>query len=143
MMAVLSLVVMSSQFTADGAIPAPTPAKGPTWRRAALVGRAGRGQEPGALVDDPDAPDPKAPKMTWVHWVLYDLPPTATSLPAGVKQGDAAAGHARSGSTTGSSPAGAARARPSDAIATSSSSTRSTPCCPISPAPTRPSSKRP
>jgi Raf kinase inhibitor-like YbhB/YbcL family protein len=37
------------------------------------------------IVDDPDAPDPKAPKMTWVHWVLYDLPPSATGLPEGVK----------------------------------------------------------
>lgn len=27
------------------------------------------------IVDDPDAPDPKAPKMTYVHWVLYNLPP--------------------------------------------------------------------
>jgi len=35
------------------------------------------------IVDDPDAPDPKAPKMTWVHWVLYDIPPTATGLPEG------------------------------------------------------------
>lgn len=26
------------------------------------------------IVDDPDAPDPKAPKMTYVHWVLYDIP---------------------------------------------------------------------
>jgi Raf kinase inhibitor-like YbhB/YbcL family protein len=33
------------------------------------------------VVDDPDAPDPKAPKRTWVHWVLYDIPPSATSLP--------------------------------------------------------------
>ena len=33
------------------------------------------------IVDDPDAPDPKAPKMTWVHWVLYNLPPTTTGLP--------------------------------------------------------------
>ena len=32
------------------------------------------------IVDDPDAPDPKAPKMTWVHWVVYNLPPTATGL---------------------------------------------------------------
>ena len=25
------------------------------------------------IVDDPDAPDPAAPKFTWVHWVLYNL----------------------------------------------------------------------
>ncbi|HEY3215479.1 MAG TPA: YbhB/YbcL family Raf kinase inhibitor-like protein [Candidatus Eisenbacteria bacterium] len=36
------------------------------------------------IVDDPDAPDPKAPKLTWVHWVLYDIPPRATSLPEAV-----------------------------------------------------------
>jgi Raf kinase inhibitor-like YbhB/YbcL family protein len=36
------------------------------------------------VVDDPDAPDPKAPKMTWVHWLLYDLPPGATGLPEAV-----------------------------------------------------------
>lgn len=32
------------------------------------------------IVDDPDAPDPAAPKMTWVHWVLYNLPTVATGL---------------------------------------------------------------
>jgi Raf kinase inhibitor-like YbhB/YbcL family protein len=37
------------------------------------------------IVDDPDAPDPKAPKMTWVHWVLYNLPPSCTHLPAAVQ----------------------------------------------------------
>ncbi len=36
------------------------------------------------IVDDPDAPDPAVPKMTWVHWVLYNLPPDTTGLPAGV-----------------------------------------------------------
>ena len=35
------------------------------------------------IVDDPDAPDPKAPKRTWVHWVLYDIPASATGLPEG------------------------------------------------------------
>lgn len=33
------------------------------------------------IVDDPDAPDPNAPKMTWVHWVLYNLPATLSALP--------------------------------------------------------------
>jgi Raf kinase inhibitor-like YbhB/YbcL family protein len=33
------------------------------------------------IVDDPDAPDPEAPQRTWVHWVLYDLPPQSSGLP--------------------------------------------------------------
>lgn len=36
------------------------------------------------IVDDPDAPDPAHPKMTWVHWILYNLPPDLSGLPAGV-----------------------------------------------------------
>jgi Raf kinase inhibitor-like YbhB/YbcL family protein len=36
------------------------------------------------IVDDPDAPDPRAPKMTWVHWVLYNLPPETRELPEAV-----------------------------------------------------------
>lgn len=37
------------------------------------------------IVDDPDAPDPKAPRMVWVHWLLYNLPPESSGLPEGVK----------------------------------------------------------
>ena len=40
------------------------------------------------IVDDPDAPDPAAPKMTWVHWMLYNMPPSTTSLPPGVSRAD-------------------------------------------------------
>ena len=32
------------------------------------------------IVDDPDAPDPRAPKMTFVHWVLYNIPQTSSTL---------------------------------------------------------------
>ena len=37
------------------------------------------------IVDDPDAPDPAAPKTTWVHWVLYAIPATVHALPEGVR----------------------------------------------------------
>ncbi len=33
------------------------------------------------IVDDPDAPDPKDPKMTFVHWIVYNLPVTINNLP--------------------------------------------------------------
>lgn len=36
------------------------------------------------IVDDPDAPDPAAPRMTWVHWVLYNIPASADTLPDAV-----------------------------------------------------------
>ena len=39
------------------------------------------------IVDDPDAPDPAAPKMTWVHWVLYNIPPDADQLPEDANRG--------------------------------------------------------
>jgi hypothetical protein len=44
------------------------------------------------IVDDPDAPDPKAPRMIYVHWVLYNLPPSASGLPEGVGTKDLPAG---------------------------------------------------
>ncbi len=44
------------------------------------------------IVDDPDAPDPAAPQMTWVHWLLYGLPPSASALPEGVAEGALPAG---------------------------------------------------
>ena len=37
------------------------------------------------IVDDPDAPDPAAPQITWVHWVLYNIPPSASGLKQGIK----------------------------------------------------------
>jgi Raf kinase inhibitor-like YbhB/YbcL family protein len=44
------------------------------------------------IMDDPDAPDPQAPEMVWVHWVVYNIPPNTRSLPenaarAGLPQG--------------------------------------------------------
>ena len=44
------------------------------------------------IVDDPDAPDPKAPQRVWVHWVVYNIPPDVKGLrenasKAGLPQG--------------------------------------------------------
>jgi Raf kinase inhibitor-like YbhB/YbcL family protein len=33
------------------------------------------------IVEDPDAPDPNAPKTTWIHWILYNIPPTVRAFP--------------------------------------------------------------
>lgn len=37
------------------------------------------------IVDDPDAPDPAAPKRTWVHWLLYNLPVASSGLPEAIR----------------------------------------------------------
>jgi Raf kinase inhibitor-like YbhB/YbcL family protein len=49
------------------------------------------------IVDDPDAPDPRAPRTVWVHWVVYDLPASARSLPEAVRSARALPAGARMG----------------------------------------------
>lgn len=44
------------------------------------------------IVDDPDAPDPNAPKMTWVHWLLFNIPANVHELPAAIAPADLPAG---------------------------------------------------
>jgi Raf kinase inhibitor-like YbhB/YbcL family protein len=85
MLAMLSLVLMSARFNHGGAIPTEFTCEGPD--RAPPLHWSGvpaNAKSLALVVDDPDAPDPKAPQMTWVHWVLYNLPPTVTTLPEGV-----------------------------------------------------------
>lgn len=38
------------------------------------------------IIEDPDAPDPTAPRMTWTHWILYNLPPGMDGLPGAVNE---------------------------------------------------------
>ncbi len=45
------------------------------------------------IVDDPDAPDPAAPRMTWVHWLLFNLPPVDGGLAEGTKSFPPGTGH--------------------------------------------------
>lgn len=92
----MTLTLASDAFTPGGEIPAKYTCEGadvsPPLRW--------HGVPPGTrslvlIVDDPDAPDPAAPKMTWVHWVLYDIPASGDGLaedadqrlPEGIRQG--------------------------------------------------------
>jgi Raf kinase inhibitor-like YbhB/YbcL family protein len=87
--AIMTLTLTSTAFTAGGEIPKKYTCDGDdtspplTWS-----GTPDGTQSFVLIVDDPDAPDPKAPQRTWVHWVLYDIPPAATSLPEGAKSGN-------------------------------------------------------
>jgi hypothetical protein len=85
----MALVLTSTAFTHDGPIPAVYTCQG----RDISVPLAWSGLPAGArslalIVDDPDAPDPAAPKMTWVHWVLYNIPTDADGLREGVSSRD-------------------------------------------------------
>ena len=44
------------------------------------------------IVDDPDAPDPAAPKRVYVHWVLYDIPATVAELAEGEARASSVSG---------------------------------------------------
>jgi len=78
----MSLSLTSPAFSANGQIPKEYTCEGGDHSPELTWSGAPQGTRSFALIeDDPDAPDPKAPKTTWVHWVLYDIPASATSLP--------------------------------------------------------------
>ncbi len=80
----MAFTLTSSAFDHEGGIPRRYTCEGEDAAPPLAWSGAPEGTRSFALiVDDPDAPDPKAPKMTWVHWVLYNLPASASALPEG------------------------------------------------------------
>ncbi len=83
----MSLTLTSSAFTHGSEIPAKYTCEGqdisPPLAWSSVPAEA---KSLVLIVDDPDAPDPAAPKMTYVHWVLYNLPTSATSLAEDVER---------------------------------------------------------
>ena len=78
------LKIESASFTEGGEIPAKYTCEGEDIAPSLAWSGVPDGTRSLVLIiDDPDAPDPQAPRMTWVHWVLYNLPPDATGLPEG------------------------------------------------------------
>jgi Raf kinase inhibitor-like YbhB/YbcL family protein len=84
---VMTLKLTSSAFAPGGEIPRRHTCEGQDLSPPlAWSGVPANAKSLALVVDDPDAPDPDAPKMTWVHWVLYNVPVSASSLPEAVKQ---------------------------------------------------------
>jgi hypothetical protein len=89
----MSLTLISPSFKHAGMIPARHTCDGQNNSpQLAWAGVPAGTKSLVLIVDDPDAPDPAAPKMTWVHWLLYNIPPQATGLPEGVAAKDLPAG---------------------------------------------------
>jgi len=89
----MALAITSSSFRPQGSIPARFTCDGDDVSPALEWSDVPDGARSLVLiVDDPDAPDPAAPKRTWVHWVLYDIPPAASSLAEGVDAASLPAG---------------------------------------------------
>jgi Raf kinase inhibitor-like YbhB/YbcL family protein len=74
----------SSAFRHNGSIPSRHTCDGEDLSPPLAWSGAPDGTRSFALiVVDPDAPDPANPKRVWVHWLVYNLPPTTHGLPEG------------------------------------------------------------
>jgi Raf kinase inhibitor-like YbhB/YbcL family protein len=82
-----SMQISSSSFTPQGPIPSKYTCEGSdTSPPLAWSGTPSSAKSLALIVDDPDAPDPATPKMTWVHWVLYNLPTQTAALAEGASK---------------------------------------------------------
>lgn len=85
----MSLTLISKAFSNQGSIPAQYTCEGKNVSPPlSWSGVPGDTRSLALVVDDPDAPDPAAPKTTWTHWVLYNLPAGDRTLPEGAKAAD-------------------------------------------------------
>ena len=82
----MTLTLASASFQPNGLIPLRHTCDGDDLSPPlSWAGVPANAQSLVLIVDDPDAPDPAVPKMTWVHWLLYNLPPQAHELPEGAQ----------------------------------------------------------
>jgi Raf kinase inhibitor-like YbhB/YbcL family protein len=77
----MSLQLSSSAFSADGIIPSKYTCEGDDLSPPLQwMGAPPNTKSFALIVDDPDAPDPAAPKMVYVHWVVANIPAGTSSL---------------------------------------------------------------
>lgn len=85
----MALILSSPAFAPNGEIPRKHTCDGADVSPALTWNGVPAGAKSLVLIiDDPDAPDPAAPRTVWVHWVLYNLSPSTTSLPEGIAARD-------------------------------------------------------
>jgi len=85
----MALQIHSPAFSDGGGIPSKYTCEGDDISPPLeLQGIPGEARSLVLIMDDPDPPDPAAPRMTWVHWLLYNLPVDISGLPEGVTAAD-------------------------------------------------------
>jgi Raf kinase inhibitor-like YbhB/YbcL family protein len=83
----MALTLESSAFRANDEIPRKYTCEGDDVSPPLAWSDAPAGAKSFVLiVDDPDAPDPRAPKTIWVHWVVYNLPASTRALAEGASR---------------------------------------------------------
>ena len=90
---VMNLQITSTAFSEGQTIPAKYSCEGSDASPPLKWTNAPANTKSFALIAD----DPDAPAGTWVHWVLYDLPPNTTGLPEDVAKTQFIAGNAKQG----------------------------------------------
>lgn len=91
----MSFHISSTAFAPGEAIPKQFTCDGPDVSPQLTWSNAPAGTQSFALIMD----DPDAPTGTWVHWVLYDLPPGTHELPEDLAKQEELPNHARQGIT--------------------------------------------
>lgn len=85
--------ITSPDFSPNGLIPDRYSCNGEDINPPlAILGVPDNAQSLVLIVDDPDAPDPAAPKVVWEHWVMWNIPPEMESIPAAYVPAEAVQG---------------------------------------------------
>ena len=92
---VVGITVTSDAFAEAGMIPMQYTCDGADISLALMWNGIPDGAKSLALICD----DPDAPSKTWVHWVLYNLPPELTGLPDSIPSNEVLDNGARHGIT--------------------------------------------
>lgn len=89
----MGLAISSGSFPNGGDVPREFTCDGADVSPQLSWSQPPAGTQGFALIAD----DPDAPGGTWTHWILYDLPPSASALPEGASKTGALPGGAKEG----------------------------------------------